>query len=100
MGMSVWYAARDEQESLATLHRAIDLGVTFIDTLRPRSRVSGAAPANGAGPLRPGERRRREHRRPLPDDPVRRATPPGDVARRDPIDVSIDPLLNAFSALR
>ncbi|AWS42862.1 aldo/keto reductase [Streptosporangium sp. 'caverna'] len=32
MGMSVWYGARDEQESLATLRRAIDLGVTFIDT--------------------------------------------------------------------
>jgi aryl-alcohol dehydrogenase-like predicted oxidoreductase len=38
MGMSAFYGARsdegtpDEQESIATLHRALDLGVTFFDT--------------------------------------------------------------------
>ena len=32
MGMSEFYGAADEQESIATLHRAIDLGVTFFDT--------------------------------------------------------------------
>ena len=32
MGMSQWYGDADEQESIATLHRAIDLGVTFFDT--------------------------------------------------------------------
>ncbi|MGQ8344406.1 aldo/keto reductase, partial [Klebsiella pneumoniae] len=32
MGMSEFYAGRDEAESVATLHRAIDLGVTFLDT--------------------------------------------------------------------
>lgn len=32
MGMSVWYGPRDETESLETLNRAIDLGVTLIDT--------------------------------------------------------------------
>lgn len=32
MGMSAVYGAADEVESLATLHRAIDLGVTFFDT--------------------------------------------------------------------
>jgi aryl-alcohol dehydrogenase-like predicted oxidoreductase len=32
MGMSVWYGPRDEQESIATLNRAVDLGVTHIDT--------------------------------------------------------------------
>lgn len=32
MGMSDFYAGRDERESLATLHRAIDLGVTLLDT--------------------------------------------------------------------
>jgi aryl-alcohol dehydrogenase-like predicted oxidoreductase len=32
MGMSQSYGATDEQESIATLHRAIDLGVTFFDT--------------------------------------------------------------------
>ncbi|GAC1602871.1 MAG: aldo/keto reductase [Myxococcales bacterium] len=32
MGMSEFYAGRDEAESIATLHRALDLGVTFLDT--------------------------------------------------------------------
>ncbi|WP_327232825.1 aldo/keto reductase [Streptomyces sp. NBC_01317] len=32
MGMSVWYGPRDEQEAIATLNRAVDLGVTLIDT--------------------------------------------------------------------
>jgi aryl-alcohol dehydrogenase-like predicted oxidoreductase len=32
MGMSQSYGPADEQESIATLHRAIDLGVTFFDT--------------------------------------------------------------------
>ena len=32
MGMSQSYGPADEQESLATIHRAIDLGMTFLDT--------------------------------------------------------------------
>jgi aryl-alcohol dehydrogenase-like predicted oxidoreductase len=32
MGMSQFYGPLDDQESIATLHRAIDLGCTFIDT--------------------------------------------------------------------
>jgi aryl-alcohol dehydrogenase-like predicted oxidoreductase len=32
MGMSEWYGQADWDESIATIHRAIDLGVTFIDT--------------------------------------------------------------------
>ena len=32
MGMSDFYGPRDEQESLATLHRALDLGIIFLDT--------------------------------------------------------------------
>jgi aryl-alcohol dehydrogenase-like predicted oxidoreductase len=32
MGMSQSYGAADEHESMATIHRAIDLGVTFFDT--------------------------------------------------------------------
>ncbi|HKW51568.1 MAG TPA: aldo/keto reductase [Candidatus Eisenbacteria bacterium] len=32
MGMSEFYGQSDESESLATIHRAIDLGVTFLDT--------------------------------------------------------------------
>ncbi|HJY73076.1 MAG TPA: aldo/keto reductase, partial [Streptosporangiaceae bacterium] len=32
MGMSEWYGTTDWDESIATIHRALDLGVTFIDT--------------------------------------------------------------------
>ncbi|WP_322762904.1 aldo/keto reductase, partial [Frankia sp. Cr2] len=32
MGMSAFYGARDDAESTATIHRALDLGVTFLDT--------------------------------------------------------------------
>jgi aryl-alcohol dehydrogenase-like predicted oxidoreductase len=32
MGMSAWYGQTDEEESIRTIHRAIELGVTFLDT--------------------------------------------------------------------
>ncbi|MBK8510512.1 MAG: aldo/keto reductase [Candidatus Competibacter sp.] len=32
MGMSEFYGARDDAESIATVHRALELGVTFLDT--------------------------------------------------------------------
>jgi aryl-alcohol dehydrogenase-like predicted oxidoreductase len=32
MGMSAWYGPTDEDESIATIHRAIELGVFFLDT--------------------------------------------------------------------
>ena len=32
MGMSEFYGPGDEQESIATIHRALDLGITFFDT--------------------------------------------------------------------
>src|SRR5260221_9042712 len=32
MGMSAWYGETDEDESIATIHRALDLGLNFLDT--------------------------------------------------------------------
>src|SRR5438067_3726993 len=32
MGMSEFYGARDEDEAIATIHRALELGITFLDT--------------------------------------------------------------------
>ena len=41
MGMSQFYGTpeeRDEQESIATIHRDLELGVTFFDTAEPYGR--------------------------------------------------------------
>jgi aryl-alcohol dehydrogenase-like predicted oxidoreductase len=32
MGMSEFYGSGDEQEAIATIHHALDLGVNFLDT--------------------------------------------------------------------
>ena len=50
MGMSEYYGPTDWDESIATIHRALDLGVTFLDT----ADMYGVGPQRGAG--RPGHR--------------------------------------------
>src|SRR5437588_9745656 len=32
MGMSEFYGSADEDEAIATIHRALELGITFLDT--------------------------------------------------------------------
>jgi aryl-alcohol dehydrogenase-like predicted oxidoreductase len=32
MGMSEFYGPGDETESIATIHRSLELGITFLDT--------------------------------------------------------------------
>ena len=32
MGMSAWYGPTDDDESIATIHRALELGITLLDT--------------------------------------------------------------------
>ena len=55
MGMSEFYGATDEDQSIATIRRALDLGVTFLDT----SDMYGTGPQRGAR----GPRDRRPPRR-------------------------------------
>jgi hypothetical protein len=53
MGMSEFYGSRDDQESIATIHRAVGLGVTLLDrrTCTAAAKMSdwSDAPSKAAG---------------------------------------------------
>src|SRR5256885_12683130 len=42
MGMSAWYGATDEEEAIATIQRALELGIFFLDT----ADIYGAKPGD------------------------------------------------------
>src|SRR6201995_712853 len=48
MGMSEFYGTADEAEAIATIHRALDLGVTFLDTAAMYGPFTNEQPEGGA----------------------------------------------------
>jgi len=50
MGMSEFYGPGDEAESMATIHRALDLGVTLLDTADMYGRSSTRGWSAGPSP--------------------------------------------------
>ena len=61
MGMSELYGAADEAESIATLHRAVELGVTLLDKADMYGPYKNEELVSGASP-RPRARARRARR--------------------------------------
>ena len=68
MGMSEFYGAGDDAESIATIHRALDLGVTLLDTADMYGPLHqrGAGRRAIAGPARRGRARDQVRDRPRP----------------------------------
>ncbi len=68
MGMSEFYGTGDDTESIATIHRALDLGVTLLDTADmygPFTNEQLVGPGDRRPP-RPGRRCHQVRQRPRP----------------------------------
>ena len=68
MGMSEFYGPGDEAEAMATIHRALDLGVNFLDTadmygLGANETLVGQGHSGPAQPGRAGHQVRQRPRR-------------------------------------
>ena len=50
MGMSEFYGTADEDEAIRTIHRALELGITFLDTADMYGPFTTVRP--GSGPCR------------------------------------------------
>src|SRR3954469_25387253 len=48
MGMSEFYGTTDEAQSTETIHRALDIGVTFLDTANMYARSTNELPDEAA----------------------------------------------------
>src|SRR5260370_21576799 len=53
MGMSEFYGTTDDDESIATIHRALDLGMNFLDTADVYGRGHNEQLVSSALPVRP-----------------------------------------------
>ena len=78
MGMSVAYGERDESGSIETIHRALDLGVTFIDTADAygRGHTRGTRRAGAEGSARRSDHRDQVRQYPHSRRKVRRSGRP------------------------
>ena len=72
MGMSEFYGSRDDEESIATIHRALELGVTLLDT----ADMYGPSPTSGSSGARSPAAATRSCSRPSSGSCATRTTPP------------------------